>query len=161
MINKLFRKDFARLALMLAFIIALAIQTASIVPVILAAGPFFVDAGKAICSNLVSGLGGMVPKYCAFGTGAGPADSTATALSTEVETRGTGTVSRVTQTVTNDTYQVVGTVTATATRAITECGLFDSGNQPLGVDQCCDQGLAVFNRLSGTDWFPVYGFSFR
>jgi len=146
LINKLFRKDFARLALMLAFIIALAIQTASIVPVILAAGPFFMDAGKAICSNLVSGLGGTVPKYCAFGTGAGPADSTATALSTEVETRGTGTVSRVTQTVTNDTYQVVGTVTATATRAITECGLFDAtstGNILIG------SGIATINLANG------------
>src|SRR2546423_5917151 len=54
---------------------------------LLMAGPFFMDAGKAIVTNLVSGLGGTVPKYVAIGTGAGPAASTATALTTEVETR--------------------------------------------------------------------------
>lgn len=102
---------------------------------ILAAGPFFMDAGKAIVTNLVSGIGGTVPKFVAMGTGAGPSASTGTALSTEVETRTSGTVSRVTTTVANDTYQVVGTVTATATRVVTECGLFDAstvGNMLIG-----------------------------
>lgn len=123
------KKDIARLLFVLALIVALAIQTGSLIPVFLAAGPFFMDAGKAICSNLVSGLGGTVPKYAAMGTGAGPADSTATALSTEVETRsGTNAPTRITTTVTNDTLQVVNTVSATATRVITECGLFDASS---------------------------------
>jgi hypothetical protein len=91
------------------------------------AGPFFQDAGKAIVTNLVSGLGGTVPKYVGIGTGAGPSDATATALSTEVETRsGANAPTRVTTTVTNDTVQVQNTVAITATRAITEVGLFDA-----------------------------------
>jgi hypothetical protein len=88
---------------------------------------FFIDAGKAVVTNLVSGLGGTVPKYAAIGTGAGPSASTATALTTEVETRsGTNAPTRVTTTVTNDTIQIVNTVSITATRAITELGIFDA-----------------------------------
>ena len=70
------------------------------------------------------------PKYVAMGTGATAAARTAaagdTALSTQVETRTNGTASTVTTTVTDDTYQVVGTVTATAARAVDEGGLFDA-----------------------------------
>src|SRR5687767_285645 len=111
---KTLRKDIMRLAFLMALVIGLAVQLGSLTPLLLAAGPFFQDAGKAICSNLVSGIGGTVPRYVAVGTGAGPADSTATALTTEVETRNSGTVTRVTTTVTNDTLQVVGTITMTA-----------------------------------------------
>jgi hypothetical protein len=89
----------------------------------------FTNKGKDITTNLVSGLGGTVPKFVAMGTGATGAARTAaaadTALSTEVETRTTGTPTRVTTTVTNDTLQVVGTVTATAGRSVDEGGLFD------------------------------------
>lgn len=70
------------------------------------------------------------PKYIGMGVGATGAARTAavgdTALSTEVETRATGSASTVTTTVTNDTYQCVGTVTATASRAVDEAGLFDA-----------------------------------
>lgn len=111
------------------------------------AGPFFQQAGMAIVTNLVSGLGGTVPKYTAMGTGVGPANNTATALTTEVETRGTGTPSRVTTTATNDTYQCVGTSTATVARVITECGLFDQlaagGNMLIG------SGIAAINLANG------------
>lgn len=69
------------------------------------------------------------PKFLAMGTGAHGAARTAvaadTALTTEVETRTSGTESAVTTTVTKDTYQVTGTQTATAERAIDEMGLFD------------------------------------
>lgn len=70
------------------------------------------------------------PKFCAMGTGATTAARTAvaadTALSTEVESRTSGTESSVTTTQTGDTYQVVGTISATATRAVDEAGLFDA-----------------------------------
>jgi hypothetical protein len=46
------------------------------------------------------------------------------------EARVTGTSSAVTTTTANDTYQVVGTITASASRAITEFGAFDSTTQP-------------------------------
>lgn len=86
------------------------------------------NAGQAIVTNLVSGLGGTVPKFVMWGTGAGTAAVTDTALFTETtdEARTSGTVTRVTTTVTNDTYQVVGTITvATAGKTITNVGLFD------------------------------------
>jgi hypothetical protein len=70
------------------------------------------------------------PKFVGIGTGATGAARTAaaadTALSTEVETRATGTESTVTTTVTGDTYQVIGTVTATSARAVDEAGTFDA-----------------------------------
>lgn len=82
------------------------------------------DAGKAIISNRIIGSG-TEPKYAAMGTGTGAAASATTI--TEVETRsGTNVGTRVTTTVTNDTYQVINTVSATATRAITEAALFDA-----------------------------------
>lgn len=72
------------------------------------------------------------PKFCAMGVGATGAARTAlaadTALSTEVETRTSGTESVVTTTVTGDTYQVTGTQTATASRAVDEAGLFDASS---------------------------------
>jgi len=46
------------------------------------------------------------------------------------EARVTGTSSIVTTTTTNDTYQVVGTLTAAGTRAVTECSLHDSTTKP-------------------------------
>jgi hypothetical protein len=52
-------------------------------------------------------------------------------LFTETGTRQTGTSTQQTTSVTNDTYQVVGTQTAGGTLAITNAGLFDastSGN---------------------------------
>jgi L-cysteine desulfidase len=69
------------------------------------------------------------PKFVAMGTGATSAARTAaatdTALSSEQETRATGTETRVTTSVTGDTYQVVGTIAATSARAVDEGGLFD------------------------------------
>lgn len=125
--------------------------------VLIAAGPFFQDAGKAIVTNLVSGLGGTVPKYTAMGTGAGPSDSTATALSTEVESRATGTPTRVTTTVTNDTYQVVGTQTATATRAITEVGLFDATSTGNALIL---SGISTINLANGDSLQVTYKLKF-
>lgn len=63
--------------------------------------------------------------------------NTLTAAATDVgmfdesaEARVTGTSSQVTTTNANDTYQVVGTITASASRAIKEFGAFDSTTQP-------------------------------
>jgi hypothetical protein len=70
------------------------------------------------------------PKFVAQGTGATGASrdaaATDTAFTTEVDTRTSGTESIVTTTVTGDTYQVVGTITAGSARVIDEVGLFDA-----------------------------------
>lgn len=90
------------------------------------------------------------PKFIGMGVGATGAARTAvvadTALSTEVETRATGTESTPTTSVTGDTYQVVGTITATATRAVDEAATFDAstvGN--IGISAT----MAVINLSSG------------
>ncbi len=72
------------------------------------------------------------PKFVAMGVGATGAARTAaaadTALSTEVETRTSGTESTVTTTVTGDTYQTVGTITATAARVVDEAMTNDASS---------------------------------
>lgn len=84
------------------------------------------DAGRAVLTNRIKGSG-TEPNYVAWGTGAGTAAVGDTTLNTEsAESRTAGTNTRQTTSVTNDTYQVVGTITATATRAITNAGLFDA-----------------------------------
>jgi hypothetical protein len=91
----------------------------------------FSNTGKAITTNLVSGIGGTVPKYIAWGTAAGTAANTDTTLFTESadEARTSGTVSRVTTSVTNDTLQVTGTMTvASNNKTITNAGLFDASS---------------------------------
>ena len=92
-----------------------------------------VNGGHAIVTNRMIGSG-TEPKFVAWGTGAGTAAASDTTLFTEStdESRTSGTSSRVTTTNTNDTYQVVGTITvATSNKTITNVGLFDastSGN---------------------------------
>lgn len=93
------------------------------------------NKGKAMLADRLRGTPGTYtnpPKFCAMGVGATGAARTAaaadTALSTEVETRTSGTESTQTTSVTGDTYQVVGTVTATAARSVDEFGLFDASS---------------------------------
>lgn len=87
------------------------------------------NAGKQILTNRLKGAG-TEPLYVAWGTGAGTAAAADTTLFTEDTTvgytRATGTSSRVTTSQTNDTYQVVGTLTAGATLTITNAGTFDA-----------------------------------
>jgi type III secretion system FlhB-like substrate exporter len=90
----------------------------------------FTNAGAAIITNRVS-QAGTAPKNIGWGTGSTAAAVTDTALGTEVAPttsggRTVGTESRTTVTVTNDNYQVAGTVTATGTNTIAEAGLFDA-----------------------------------
>lgn len=87
--------------------------------------PLVTNAGKDIITNRILGSG-TEPKFTAIGTGSTAEAITQTALVTEVETRATGTSTRQTTTTTNDTYQVVGTVSITGTRALQESGLFDA-----------------------------------
>jgi hypothetical protein len=89
--------------------------------------------GKAMFADRIRTSPGTYttsPKFLGMGTGATGAARTAiktdTALTTEVETRTSGTESNITTTETNDTYQVTGTQTATAERKIDEAGLFDA-----------------------------------
>lgn len=91
------------------------------------------NVGKGIVAKRLVGAtpSQAEPKFIGLGVGATGAARTAvaadTALSSELaEGRATGTSSNVTTTQTNDTYQSVGTVTATGSRAVDEAGLFDA-----------------------------------
>lgn len=93
----------------------------------------FTNAGAAIITNRII-QAGTAPKYIGVGTGTTAAAVGDTALQTENSStagagRVTGTESRVTTTVTNDTYQVAGTFSCTGGSgpyAETEAGLFDA-----------------------------------
>ena len=95
-----------------------------------------VNGAHAITTNLVSGLGGTVPKYIGWGTGAGTAAVTDTGLSTEKDVdlsgagpaRTTGTATRTTTTNTNDTLTITGTRTATGSGTVTNAGTFDASS---------------------------------
>ena len=89
------------------------------------------NVGKGIIAQRMFGAtpSQAEPKFVAWGTGAGTAAATDTTLFTEsAEARTSGTGSAVTTTNTNDTHQVTGTITATATRAITNAGVFDASS---------------------------------
>lgn len=95
--------------------------------------------GRAVTTNRLKGAG-TEPLFVGVGVGATGAARTAvvgdTALSSAVESRVSGTSTQQTTSTTNDTYQVVGTVTATSARAVDEAGLFDastSGNMYLSA----------------------------
>lgn len=95
---------------------------------LMAGATVIVNGGQAIVTNRMISAG-TEPKYVAWGTGAGTAAITDTTLFTEStdEARTNGTSSRVTTTVTSDTYQVVGTMTVVTTnKTITNVGLFDA-----------------------------------
>lgn len=85
------------------------------------------DVGKVKMIAALYGDSHTAPTYVAWGTGAGTAGESDTTLFTEAsESRTNGTKSKQTTNVANDTYQVVGTITADGTKTITNAGLFDA-----------------------------------
>ena len=98
----------------------------------LAFATLVVNAGRAITTNLVSGVGGTLPRYLGWGTGSGTALVTDTTLFTEdsggspAYARVLTTNTRITTTVANDTIQFAGVLTANASKTITNVGVFDA-----------------------------------
>ena len=92
-----------------------------------------VKTGRAIITSRLKGLG-TEPLFVAMGTSTTAVsldDTQTTWAATQVESRTTGTSSQTTTSSSNDTYQVTGTVVATASRTIGEAALLDaatSGN---------------------------------
>jgi hypothetical protein len=88
-------------------------------------------SGKVTAASRMQTTPGRTPpKFVGMGTGGGARTAAAadTALTTEAETRATGTESIVTVTAANDAYQVQGTITATAGRTVNEAGTFDASS---------------------------------
>ena len=86
-----------------------------------------VNTGKAVVTSRIKGTG-TEPLYVGWGTGAGTTAATDTTLFTETGSRATGTSSQQTTSTTNDTYQVIGTLTAGGALAITNAGTFDASS---------------------------------
>lgn len=87
------------------------------------------NVGKAIVAKrMLSATPAQAePKYVGWGTGAGVAAVGDTTLFSEAaEARIAGTATTVTTTLTNDTHQVVATLTSASTQTITNAGLFDA-----------------------------------
>jgi hypothetical protein len=99
-----------------------------------------VNVGQAIPPNRMLG-GGTEPLNVGWGTGAGTAavgdttlfTETALDLTTTSGARTAGTSSRVTTTLTNDTYQVTATKTASGAGTVTNAGLWDNVTIGSGV----------------------------
>ena len=95
-------------------------------------------SGKAILSGRMIGATPTQPEphFLGWGTGAGAGAAGSTDLSiTASEARVAGTSTQVTTSVTNDTHQVVGTITASGAKTITNVGIFDTagtGSPPTG-----------------------------
>lgn len=92
------------------------------------------NAGRAAITAALKASGYTEAVYIGWGTGAGTAAVADTTLFTEKDvdvatgtgTRTTGTSSRVTTSVTNDSWQLVGTRTATGAGTVTNAGCFDN-----------------------------------
>jgi hypothetical protein len=110
------------------------------------------NAGKGIITNRIK-AGGTEPNNIGWGTGVATATATDTALGTpQSPARVAGTSTQQTTTTTNDTYRVVGTVTAGGTIAVTEAGLFDgagTGLPPTGATLFIRGDFAALNLVSG------------
>ncbi|MFF4403606.1 hypothetical protein [Streptomyces sp. NPDC001404] len=92
----------------------------------------YTQRGRELIANAVNGTT-FTPKYIGWGINS----TNPTAASTDVapfqeasEARVTGTTSVVTTTTTNDTYQVVGTITSASTQTINESILANSATKP-------------------------------
>ena len=87
--------------------------------------------------------------YLQWGTGSGAAaTANAVTTTTTTEARVAATVTQATVTVSNDTLQLTGTLTAAGTRSITEIGVFDTagaGSPPTGgnMDLYSDFGVVT------------------
>lgn len=95
-----------------------------------------VNAGRALLTAFLAGASG--PKYIGWGTGGGTTAVGDTTLFIEAsEARVAGTQTQQTTSVTNDTYQLVGTMTANGAKTVTNAGCFDAaaaGNMFIKAD---------------------------
>lgn len=86
------------------------------------------------------------------GDGQGAGDNDIDDVGDTTEARTAGTTSQQTTNTANDTYRIVGTITAAGSRAITEVGVFDeagSSSPPTGGNMGIYGDFLVINLASG------------
>ena len=134
-------------------------QLLATLPFLLIGATLQVNGGRAVVTNRLRGLG-TEPLYLGWGTGAGTTAAADTALFTEAlvtmaaggTDHTTGVSSQATTSTTSDTYQVLGTRTATGAGTVTNAGLFDAasgGNLYLKGD-FAGQPLAIGDAIQFT-----------
>jgi hypothetical protein len=123
----------------------------------------FTNIGASIVTNRMI-QAGTAPKFLGWGTGVTPAAVTDLALQTENAPtvgggRTVGAESRVTTSVTNDTYQVTGTITATLAgpTAQTEAGTFDAAT---AGNMLLHSVFSALNLNAGDSLTPTFGLKF-
>lgn len=107
------------------------------------------NAGKAQLALLAGDAAAVPFSYIALGTSSTAAAASQTALGAEITDTGlqrvAGTVSRVTTNVTNDTFQVVYTFTATGSKTVEEVGVFNDATTGTMLSRAVTGSLALVN----------------
>ncbi len=115
----------------------------------------FTNVGKAQCALLIGDATATPFTYIAVGTSATAVTAADTTLNAEIVdtglVRASGTVSRTTTTVTNDTYQVTVTFTATGSKTVEEVGVFNASS----VGVMLSHALSGSKVLANTDTLAV------
>lgn len=106
-----------------------------------------VNNGLVTITSRMIGTATAVPHHVAWGTGSGVVAVTNATLTEPGEARTLGTDTQATTLYTNDTQRVTGTITATATRAITEAGLWTDATA--GTLYCRGLLAATINLSTG------------
>jgi hypothetical protein len=120
-----------------------------------------VDAGLAGMASRLNGAGAEAAfTYLAVGTGTTAAAAGDTGLGTEITdsglARAAATATRETTTATNDTATLDKTWTASATKAVTECGAFNAASAGTLLGR---QVFAAINMTSGNSLQITYKFT--
>ena len=123
--------------------------------------------GRARLVQNILGTTFAVPRYIAWGTGAGTTSPTDETVFNEVvaDGRTNGSISSVTSSTNGDTYQVTGTLTSLHGGTITNIGIFDSGATPyqttlqVAVSSPTQTSITVVN--PGTGVVPATPFNIQ
>lgn len=119
------------------------------------------SAGKALLASLCGDASANPFTYIAVGTSTTAVSVGQTALVAETVSNGleraSGTVSRTTTTVTNDTYQITKTFTATGTVAVEEVGIFNASSSGTMLSRALTTTKTILN---GEQFTVIYTLAF-
>ncbi len=117
------------------------------------------SAGKAQIALLIGDAAAVPFTYMAVGTSSTATNVSQTALGAEITdtglSRAAGTVSRVTTSVTNDTYQITHTWTASGSKTLEEVGLFNANSSGTMLGRALTTTKTIVNGETFTATYSV------